>query len=91
MRTQLLVINGNNFPDFNGEALSWSIGLYDTINESHQNYPRMRAVIRAFRDYRPLELEKERRLLLRASFDQVFGNAAKQQLALINEEVSHSV
>jgi hypothetical protein len=85
MSDDLIYINGNPFPHFNGEALSWSIGLYDTGSESQKDWPKMRAVISAMRKYRPDQLEKERQSLVRAAFDRVFGNAAKTQLSIIEE------
>lgn len=84
-KTTLITVNGNPFPEFEGEALSWSIGAYDTINEQHAGYPRMRTVIRAMHEYRPEQLETERRSLVRGSFDRVFGRAAKAQLKIIDE------
>lgn len=78
-------INGNLFPEFQGEALSWSIGLYDTWNEQKAGYPRMRAVIAAMREYRPEQLEKERRELVKASFNRMFGKVARAQLAIVEE------
>jgi hypothetical protein len=84
----MIEINGNPFPEYQGEALSWSIEVYDTINEQKAGYPRMRAVIRALKEHRPAYLEIEKRLLLRGSFDRMFGNVAKRQLSIIEEETA---
>jgi hypothetical protein len=86
-KTNLIISNGNLFPEFEGKALSWSIGAYDTINEAKLGHPRMKTVIRAMREYRPDQLETERRLLVRGSFDRVFGNAAKAQLKILEETI----
>ena len=77
----------NTFPQYNGESLSWSIGLYDTANEQNAGYPKMRTVIRAMKEFRPDQLEKERRELIKSQFDRVFGRAAKAQLRIIEEEL----
>jgi hypothetical protein len=83
----MITINNNSFPEHNGEALCWSIGAYDTINEQNAGYPKMRAVIAAMRDHRPELLQKERRLLVRASFDRMFGRVAAKQLRIIDGEL----
>ena len=87
MNTELITINGNPFPSYQGEALSWSIGLYDTINEANAGYPRMRVVINAMREHRPEQLETERKELVKASFDRMFGCAAKRQLSIMEAEI----
>jgi hypothetical protein len=79
--------DGAPFPVYDGELLCWSTGVYDTWNERHAGYPRMRAVIRAMKRYRPVELERERREMLRASFDAMFGRNAKRVLAVIESEI----
>ena len=88
MRTDTLIIhNGNPFPSFEGEALSWSIGLYDTLNEHKAGYPRLRTVVRAMAEHRPQQLADECKMLRRASFDRMFGNAARHQLSIIESEL----
>jgi len=55
--TELITLeDGRKFPQFEGKPLSWSIGLYHTIAEANIGYPKMRAVIRAMREYRPEQL-----------------------------------
>jgi hypothetical protein len=79
----LTTVNGNPFPMYEGQALSWSIGLYHTLAEQELGFPRARRVIHAMRQYRPEQLEQERRDYLKATFDQMFGHNARIMLALI--------
>lgn len=83
METTMVREDGLRFPVYNGELLSWSIGLYNTWNDQNAGYPRTKAVIRAMREYRPEQLERERRELVRGSFDRVFGRSAKRLLDVI--------
>lgn len=80
---ELITVNGNLFPSYNGEALSWSIGLYHTFSEEQAGFPRARTVIAAMREHRPEQLERERRDMLSASFDRMFGHNARKMLDLI--------
>jgi hypothetical protein len=68
--------DGRVFPVYEGQPLSWSIGLYMTPNEQHLGYPRSKAVVNAMRVHRPDQLERERRDSVRASFGMFRGNAA---------------
>jgi hypothetical protein len=87
-QTLVQLADGRVFPQFNGETLSWSIGLYHTLAEEKQNYPRARAVIRAMCEHRPMDLERERRELVKVSFDRMFGHNARKLLAVVNEEIA---
>jgi hypothetical protein len=80
--------DGRVFPQYNGEALCWDIGAYGTWNEEKTGYPRMRAVIRAMMVHRPEQVERERREMLRASFNRMFGRNAAKVLAVIEEEMA---
>jgi hypothetical protein len=79
--------DGRMFPSYNGEVLSWDIGLYMTHNEETKGYPRARSVIAAMKEYRPVELEKERLEMLRASFNRMFGCNVRSVLRLIEQEI----
>ena len=79
--------DGRVFPLYGDEILSWDIGVYMTPNERQRGYPRARAVIQAMRSERPERLERERREMLKAAFDRMFGHNAQQELDLINEEL----
>lgn len=92
MAPEMKMIDGNPFPVYQGEALSWSIGLYSTLTEERARYPRARVVIAAMREHRPEQLDRERYELLKGSFDRMFGQNAKRLLAVIEEEdAAHSV
>ncbi len=78
--------DGALFPVYNGELLSWSIGLYMTANEEKAGFPRAKRVIQAMRKYRPEQLERERVEMLKGSFDRMFGHNAKKVLRLIERE-----
>ena len=80
--------DGRVFPSFNGEALSWSPGLYQTWTEEQADFPRMRAVLCAMKEHRPDQLELERRTMLRASFDRMFGHQAAKALAVIDQVIT---
>ena len=77
--------DGRIFPEYEGETLAWDINLYMTPKERRSGYPRARAVIEAMQAERPEQLERERREMLKASFDRMFGHNAKQVLDLIEE------
>lgn len=68
--------DGRVFPVYEGQPLSWSIGLYMTANEQHVGYPKATAVVNAMRVHRPDQLARERRDCVRASFGMFRGNAA---------------
>lgn len=82
--------DGRVFPAYGGRALSWSVGIEFSTADEKAGYPKTRAIIRAFMAHRPEQLEAERRVLLRASFDRVFGGNAKRLLGLIEEEMGHA-
>ncbi len=79
--------DGRTFPAYGDETLSWSIGLYHTFAEEQAGFPRMRAVIRAMLAHRPEQVERERREMLKASFDRIFGHNARKCLNVIEEEM----
>ena len=80
--------DGRVFPlSPSGDVLSWSIDLYSSFSEEVAGYPKMRVVIRAMLEHRPEQLEKERRELLKASFDRMFGHNAKRVLDVVEEEI----
>ena len=80
--------DGRKFPQYNGETLSWSIGLYHTLTDQREGFPRMRTVIRAMREHRPEELKRERYEMLKASFGNMFGHNAKIALTVIDQEIA---
>jgi hypothetical protein len=75
--------DGRMFPVFNNEILSWDTGSAFTPRDEQEGYPRTRAIIAAMRQHRPEQLERERRELLKASFDRMFGHNARKLLTLI--------
>lgn len=83
----MITVSNNLFPSLPGEALSWSIGLYMTDAEKAINYPRARAVVRAMRIHRPAQLERERREMVRASFNAMFGHNAAECLRVIEDTI----
>lgn len=86
---ELITLNDERvFPGYNGEALCWDIGAYNSVDEERAGYPRMRAVIRAMIEHRPDQIERERHEMLRASFDRMFGHQAKRSLRVIEDELS---
>ncbi len=82
--------DGRKFPQYKGETLSWSIGLYHTLTDQREGFPRMRTVIRAMQQYRPEDLKRERYEMLKASFGHMFGHNAKVALAVIDEEIENA-
>ena len=86
MSLTLTLPDGRTFPEYHGEPLAWSIALYLTPAESAQDYPRARAVIRAMQAHRAAALAHERTVLLRGSFDAMFGHNARLVQRLIEEE-----
>ena len=76
--------DGRTFPEYQGEALSWSLELYNTWNEEQADFPKARAVL--------AELSLDRLTAayssyLRDSFDRIFGHNAKKILNLIEAEI----
>jgi hypothetical protein len=82
--------DGREFPQHNGETLSWSLGLYHTISEEQQGFPKMYAVARAMHAYRPDQLQRERFEMLKGSFDRMFGHNAKKELKVIEEVLAEA-
>ena len=74
-----------DWPTYNGKRLSWSIGSQLTTDDQRAGYPATKTIIRAFRDHRPEQLAREKHVLLRASFDRMFGHNAQTLLSLIKE------
>jgi hypothetical protein len=73
-----------DFPVYEGEKLSWSL---NTTNEDRsKGYPRLRTVVRAMIEQRPDQLDREKRDLVKGSFDRAFGAESKRVLAIIEEE-----
>lgn len=83
--TVITLPDGRMFPAYDNEPLSWDVGVYFTLNEERQGYPRLRTVLAAMREYRPDQLEREKRELLKGTFDKVFGHNARKLLALIEK------
>ena len=84
--TQLATLpDGRVFPTFDGETLSWSIGLYMTPNEERAGFPRANAVARAMYKFRLEQLIHERSETLKATFDSMFGHNAKKTLKIIDD------
>jgi hypothetical protein len=81
--TTITLEDGRVFPAFEGKPLSWNIISSFTPRDEQEGYPRTRAIISAMRKHRPDQLEHERRKLLKASFDRMFGHNARKLLALI--------
>jgi hypothetical protein len=84
----MMTVNENLFPSLPGEALAWSIGLYTTHAEKALDYPRARAVINAMIIHRPVQLERERREMVKASFGKMFGHNAAECLRIIETTIS---
>lgn len=79
--------DGRQFPQWNGETLSWDIGASFTLADEREGYPRTKAIIAAFREHRPEQLERERRELLKSALgDRVLGHNARKLLGLIEGE-----
>jgi hypothetical protein len=83
VKSTMTLEDGRLFPSYDGKPLSWVIS--STWEDQNEGFPRLRAVIEAFREHRPEQLEKERIALVRASFDRMFGHNAKKILAVIEE------
>jgi hypothetical protein len=90
--TNLIDARGDGclFPEYEGQALCWHIGSYNSWEEKLAGYPRMRTVLRAMIEHRPAEVERERREMLKASFDRMFGHVAKETLLVIEQELACS-
>lgn len=87
-RTQVEIItlaDGRRFPVYQGEALAWDISLYFTPGQAPY-YPKLRAVVAAMAQERPVQLQSERRTLQRACYDRLFGHVAEKLLAIIDSE-----
>jgi hypothetical protein len=80
--------DGRFFPALDGYTLCWSIGSYASWNDQRDGYRKMRAVIRAMMTHRPELVERERREMLKASFDRMFGHNAQKVLDVIEDEIS---
>lgn len=78
--------HGFEFPMYNGKLLSWTLSL--TLADEQQGCPKLRTVVRAMIERRPEQLFQEKRDLLRASFDRMFGHNAKKVLRVIDEELA---
>jgi hypothetical protein len=78
--------DGRQFPTYNGDTLSWCIS--STLSDEQEGFPRLRAVVRAMRDYRPEQLQRERHEELKATFNQMFGHNARKVLRVIDEVLS---
>ncbi len=78
--------DGRVFPTLDGPALSWDIGSCFTLADEQNGYVKTLRLIRAFRELRPEQLERERRELVKASFNRMFGHNAKKLLALVEGE-----
>jgi hypothetical protein len=81
--TTITLKDGRTFPSYNGEILSWDLGSSFTLRDEQEGYPRTCAIIAAMREHRSEQLDRERRELLKASFDRMFGHNARKLLALI--------
>lgn len=81
--TTITLEDGRVFPVFDGQPLAWDTGLYHTFAEQQAGFPRMKAVIAAMREHRPEQLEQERRGLMKAQFDRMFGHNARVALDVI--------
>ena len=79
--------DGRQFPTYDGELLSWDISSAGTIRDEQEGWPRTRAIVRAFIAYRPEQLERERRNLVKASFDRIFGKNAEKLLDVVEQEM----
>ena len=70
------------FPVHEGELLAWDAGLYMSAAEDRIGFPRARAVLRQMLIHRPEQFQREKREMLTASFDRVFGHNARKAMAL---------
>lgn len=79
--------DGREFPQYNGELLSWTLSL--TLADEEEGCPRLRTVVRAMREHRPEQLERERYEMLKGSFVRMFGRNAKKVLDVIEQEINN--
>jgi len=79
--------DGRVFPCYDGQPLSWDIGVYFIPSEA-PIYPKARAVIVAMKEQRPAQLARERRELRQGSFDRTFGKNAAQLLKFIDNTMA---
>lgn len=82
------LVDGREFPQHNGEPLSWNIGAHNTFTDEREGYPRTIAVIQAMHRHRPEQLYHERTDLVRGSFDKLFGHNARKLLRLIDATIA---
>ena len=85
MPTVELSVRG--FPMFDGYELSWSIGLYATINEINSGLQKARAIIRAMAEHRPDCLLREYRDAIKNSTGRSCPSVSRQIVLVIREEV----
>lgn len=78
-----ITIEGRVFPCYQGRALSWDPGLYNTAREHREGFPRARAVLAELTEK---ELETLRSRYLKGSFDRMFGKNASLMLDLVRQE-----
>jgi hypothetical protein len=81
---KMITVGPNPFPEYQGEALSWSVGLYMTTDESRDGYPRARTVAKALKAFRPATFEREKLEALKATFG-MFSTNAKTALRIYEE------
>ena len=86
MNTETITLpDGRVFPQYDGEVLSWSPGLYHTYAEERAGFPRMRAVLRAMLAQRPDQFEREYLEMIKSSFDRIFGHVARQAIIVMEQ------
>ena len=77
--------DGRVFPTHDGiTPLSWPVGSHFTLTDEREGYPRCKAVLAETSDE---QLAKDRAEHVKASFDKLFGHAAKRLLRLIDAEI----
>ena len=81
---RMITVGPNPFPEHQGEALSWSVGLYMTAHESRDDYPRARTVAKALKVFRPATFEREKLEALKSTFG-IFPTNAKAILRIYEE------
>lgn len=85
----LTLPDGREFPQLNGEPLSWPLGNM-TLNEEKLGYPRLRRQILAMLIWRPDQLENEKRDCLAGAYGGCFSHNARKLLKII-ESVENEV
>ncbi len=91
MGTVIELEDGRIFPCYNGEALAWSVELYNTPSESAIGYPRLKAVVDAMQEHRPLQLDIFRRELSFDCFGKMFGRNAKRLQDVIDAHLGNHI